>query len=80
MLMSVTIVYVFLVVALLEVGENMRFRFETHALVMMVAAVFLQQIWDWRKNPMRRSTFHLRVPKQWPVQQNGVYRSIDSPG
>jgi hypothetical protein len=80
MLMSVTIVYVFLVVALLEVGENMQFRFETHALVMMVAAVFLQQIWDWRKNPMRRSTFHLRVPKQWPVQQNGVYRSIHSPG
>lgn len=43
-----TICYSFILTNLVEVGENMRFRFETHALTMMVAAVFLQQLWDRR--------------------------------
>lgn len=48
MVMSVTIVYIFLVGNLLEVGENMRFRFETQALVVMVVAIFLHQLWNRR--------------------------------
>jgi hypothetical protein len=45
-----TIVYSFLLTSLVEVGENMRFRYETHALSLMVAAVFLQQLWGHRAN------------------------------
>ena len=50
MVMTVTITYAFLVVNLVDVGENMRFRFETEALVFVVAAIFLQQLWD-RRTP-----------------------------
>ena len=47
--MTFTVTYVFVLVSVAEVGENMRFRFETHALVVMVVAVFLRQIWErWR--------------------------------
>jgi hypothetical protein len=49
MAMTVTIAYAFAVVNLIDVGENMRFRFETEALVLAVAAIFLQQLWDRRK-------------------------------
>lgn len=47
--MTLTIFYLFSVVSLVEVGENMRFRYETQALVMMVVVIFLQQLWDRRK-------------------------------
>jgi hypothetical protein len=50
MVMTVTITYAFLVVNLVDVGENMRFRFETEGLVFVVAAIFLQQLWD-RRTP-----------------------------
>jgi hypothetical protein len=43
--MLATITYSFLLTNLVEVGENMRFRFETHALTLMVAAIFFQQLW-----------------------------------
>jgi hypothetical protein len=43
-LLSFTIAWVLLVTNLAEIGENMRFRFETHVLVCIVAAVFLQQL------------------------------------
>ncbi len=49
LVMALTVFYLFAVVSLVEVGENMRFRFETQALVMMVVAIFLQQLWDRRK-------------------------------
>jgi hypothetical protein len=49
LVMGLTVFYLFAVVSLVEVGENMRFRFETQALVMMVVAIFLQQLWDRRK-------------------------------
>jgi hypothetical protein len=49
MAMTVTISYAFAVVNLVEIGENMRFRFETEALVLAVSAIFLQQLWDRRK-------------------------------
>ena len=49
MTMTVTIAYAFAVVNLVDVGENMRFRFETEALVLAVAAIFLQQLWDRRR-------------------------------
>jgi hypothetical protein len=48
-LMILTIAYAFVVYALLEFGENMRFRYETDALVAITATVFLQQVWDWRQ-------------------------------
>lgn len=48
MVITVTIMYGFLVSTLLEVGENMRFRFETQALVLAVTAILLQQLWDRR--------------------------------
>ena len=48
MAMTVTIAYAFAVVNLVDVGENMRFRFETEALVLAVGAIFLQQVWDRR--------------------------------
>jgi hypothetical protein len=48
-----TIFYLFAVVSLVEVGENMRFRFETHALVILVVAIFLQQLWDRRRAQSR---------------------------
>jgi hypothetical protein len=48
MAMTVTIAYAFAVVNLVEVGENMRFRFETDSLVLAVAVIFLQQLWDRR--------------------------------
>jgi hypothetical protein len=48
MVMTITIMYGFLVTTLLEIGENMRFRFETQALVLVVAAILLQQLWDRR--------------------------------
>ena len=50
MAMTVTIAYAFAVVNLIDVGENMRFRFETESLVLAVAAIFLQQLWDRRKH------------------------------
>jgi hypothetical protein len=54
--MLTTVVYSFLLTSLVEVGENMRFRFETHALVLMIAAIFLQQCWDRRAGmSIRRS-------------------------
>ena len=53
MVMTATIAYVFLVVNLVEVGESMRFRFETAPLVMIVAAVFLQQLWEQRSQKRR---------------------------
>lgn len=49
MVMSLTIAYSFVVVNLVEIGENQRYRFETQALVFMVVAVFLQQLWDRRR-------------------------------
>jgi hypothetical protein len=49
MAMTVTIAYAFAVVNLVDVGENMRFRFETEALVLAVSAILLQQLWDKRK-------------------------------
>jgi hypothetical protein len=48
MAMTVTIAYAFAVVNLIDVGENMRFRFETESLVLAVAVIFLQQVWDRR--------------------------------
>jgi hypothetical protein len=48
-LMILTIAYAFVVYALLEFGENMRFRYETDALVAITATVFLQQVWDRRR-------------------------------
>jgi hypothetical protein len=48
-----TVLYVFLVGNLMEVGENMRFRFETHALAVMVCAIFVQQLWDGRRRGQR---------------------------
>jgi hypothetical protein len=53
-LMILTIAYAFVVYALLEFGENMRFRYETDALVAITATVFLQQVWDRRQ---RRNAF-----------------------
>jgi hypothetical protein len=53
--MMVTVIYAFLVGNLVEVGENMRFRFEIHALVVTISAIFLQQIWDVRT---RRTAQH----------------------
>ncbi len=53
--MMVTVIYAFLVGNLAEVGENMRFRFEIHALVVTISAIFLQQIWDVRT---RRTAQH----------------------
>ena len=53
--MMVTVIYAFLVGNLIEVGENMRFRFEIHALVVTISAIFLQQIWDVRT---RRTARH----------------------
>ncbi|RXH55611.1 hypothetical protein [Granulicella sibirica] len=49
MVLTLTVTYLFVLVTVVEVGENMRFRFETHALVVMVAAVFLWQVWEWRR-------------------------------
>jgi hypothetical protein len=49
MAMTVTNSYAFAVVNLVDVGENMRFRFETEALVLAVSAIFVQQLWDRRK-------------------------------
>ena len=45
MLMTLTIVYSF-VVNFVEFGENERYRYETQALVFMVSAIFLQQLWE----------------------------------
>ncbi|MGA7522516.1 MAG: hypothetical protein WBW84_08530 [Acidobacteriaceae bacterium] len=45
---SVTVIYGALVGNLAEIGENERFRFETHALVFIVVAVFLHQLWQRR--------------------------------
>jgi hypothetical protein len=54
-LLLTTILYSFLLTSLVEVGENMRFRFETQALAIMVAAIFLQQLWDRRTSPRNSS-------------------------
>jgi hypothetical protein len=51
MVMTLSVAYSFLVVNLVEIGENERYRFETQALVFMVAAIFLQQLWDRRRVP-----------------------------
>jgi hypothetical protein len=48
MILITTIAYSFMVSNLLEVAENFRYRFETQSLAMIVAAVFLQQVWDRR--------------------------------
>jgi hypothetical protein len=64
MMMICTIFYLFAVVNLVEVGENMRFRFEVHGLAMMVAAIFLQQIYDLR----RPSAQSASVGRQQTVQ------------
>jgi hypothetical protein len=53
MVMTVTIAYGFLVATILDVGENMRFRFETQPLVLAVAAIVLQQFWDKRTRVSR---------------------------
>ncbi|MDE1178835.1 MAG: hypothetical protein PW789_19850 [Edaphobacter sp.] len=49
LLLSSTVNYAFFLVALVEVNENMRYRFETQSLVAVIAVVFLQQLWDGRK-------------------------------
>ena len=54
--MLTTITYSFLLTNLVEVGENMRFRFETHALALMVATVFLQQLWDRRGSLLSKTS------------------------
>ena len=46
MAMAVTVGYGFLVGNLIEIGENERFRFETQALVFLVATVFIHQLWE----------------------------------
>jgi hypothetical protein len=52
-LLSWSVVWVFVVTNLVETGENMRFRFETQALAVVVIALFLQQLWTLKQ---RRST------------------------
>jgi hypothetical protein len=49
LLAGFTILYAFALSSLLEIGENMRFRYETHALVLIAGAIFLQQIWTHRR-------------------------------
>ena len=56
MVMSLTIAYSFVVVNLVEIGENQRYRFETQALVVMVVVIFLQQLWDRRQTPEARTS------------------------
>ncbi len=52
--LAATIVYALVVTNLAEVGENMRFRFETEGLVVMVAVVVLQMGWErWRGQVVR---------------------------
>lgn len=60
MFMLATVAYSFVLTSLVEVGENMRFRFETHALTVMVAAIFIQQVWDRRGAILGR---HILVDK-----------------
>jgi len=60
MVMTTTVAYLFAVVNLIEVGESMRFRFETTPLVMIVAAIFLQQLWENRKLRSHASVLSLR--------------------
>jgi hypothetical protein len=48
-LMLYTLLYTFLVVNFFDVGENMRYRFETQALAMIVCAAFAQVLWQRRK-------------------------------
>jgi hypothetical protein len=43
-LLGFTVLYSFALSSLLEIGENMRFRYETHALVFLVGAIFVQQM------------------------------------
>jgi|SRR6187402_82287 len=45
-LLGWTIIWVFVVTNLVETGENMRFRFETQALAIIIASLFLQQFLD----------------------------------
>jgi hypothetical protein len=56
MVMTMTVAYAFTVVNLFEITENQRYRFETQALVFMVVAIFLQQIWDRRASIMGTMT------------------------
>ncbi len=49
MVLTLTMAYIFMVVNVVEIGENMRFRFETQAVAITVACVFLQQLADRRK-------------------------------
>jgi hypothetical protein len=49
MLLSFTIAYSTLVACMFDTGENMRYRFESQAMVYVVVAVFLQQLWRYRK-------------------------------
>ncbi len=49
LLISWTIVWVFLVTTVVETGENMRFRFETQSLAIIVIATFLQHLWERRR-------------------------------
>ena len=54
MVMTLTVAYSFVVVNLVEIGENQRYRFETQALVVIVVVIFLQQLWDRRRAPEAR--------------------------
>jgi len=56
MVMSLTIAYSLIVVNLVEIGENQRYRFETQALVVMVVVILLQQLWDRRRAPEARTS------------------------
>jgi hypothetical protein len=48
-LLLYTLLYTFFIVNFFDIGENMRYRFETQALVMMACAAFAQQLWDRRQ-------------------------------
>jgi hypothetical protein len=49
LLLGFTILYAFVLSSMFEIGENMRFRYETHALVLLVGAIFAQQIYTYRR-------------------------------
>jgi hypothetical protein len=48
-LMLYTLLYTFFIVNFFDIGENMRYRFETQALVMMACAAFAQHLWERRQ-------------------------------
>ena len=53
-LLLYTLLYTFFIVNFFDIGENMRYRFETQALVMMACAAFAQHLWQQRQR--RKST------------------------